>query len=400
MWRYSTVTKPQPVPDTIDRYKVLRRLALGRESDVVLASTPLSNGGDRSVVVKSLLPQVAASGDCVRRFLHEERVTASLSHPHLSRLTDSGGRGRRFFMALAHVPGRTTRELLSSCQRGGWVFPVDVAISLVRDACAGLDHLHTNHRLVHREVVPSNLLVDESGQLVVVDFGSALEPGGRAERLRRATRYAPPELIRHTPADESADVYGLGVVLYEMTTGRNPFAGADPLARICAGRVRRPTEFAPGFPADLEALVLRAMAPEPANRFRSVGDLHEALDSVARSLGIVPSSRRVASFIRTLSQPRAAQTPATPVQVGQAGGRPDPFFALGSVSRQRPDAVNRAPTPAGSPLPARLPQPTLSPRKTHSRVRPRSSLRSGQRRRPATENSRTRIRVKRGRSAM
>jgi len=259
------------------RYDIEREVAHGGMATVFVARDVRH---DRRVAIKVLREEVAAAVGA-ERFLAEIRVTASLQHPHILPLFDSGGADRLLWYAMPFVDGETLRSRLQRERR----LPVDEAVRIVREMADALDHAHS-HGLVHRDVKPENVLL-QGGHALVADFGIALaleHAGG--ERLTRTgvalgtPQYMAPEQASGGTIDARADVYALGTVLHEMLVGESPFSASSRAAVLWRVRNEPATALAThrlDVAPFLDAAVQRALAKRPEDRFPSAAAFAAAL---------------------------------------------------------------------------------------------------------------------------
>src|SRR5205085_5863848 len=258
-----------------ERYKIVRHLARGGMAEVYLAHDQLL---DRPVALKVLFPEFAADRSFVERFRREARAAANLNHPNIVAIYDWGEEGGTYFIVMEYVDGRTLRELVRA---EGPLHPTRAA-EIGADIAAALGFAHRNH-LIHRDVKPGNVMI--AGLVKVTDFGIA-RAGDPAESLTQTgavmgtATYFSPEQAQGQPIDPRSDVYSLGVVLYEITTGRPPFTGDSPVA-IAYQHVREqpvpPSRINPDIPPPFEAIVLRAMAKNRDDRYPSADALRADL---------------------------------------------------------------------------------------------------------------------------
>ena len=279
-----------PIP--YGRYLLLERLAIGGMAEVWLAEVRDRPG--RRYALKRLLPTLADDPTFVTMFLDEARIGAQLDHPGIVPVHDLGREGASYFMAMDYLAGQDLRALLARLRHDGSRLPPPLSAFLVAQAARALDHAHRAHgqdgaplHVVHRDLSPANVLLGYDGRVAVIDFGIA-QAAFRAHRedavLRGKFGYLSPEQVRGLPVDRRADVFSLGAVLHELLTGHRLFHGPSDLAvleRVRAAQVRPPSERNPAVPPALDAVVLRALAREPADRYPWCADLAGALEALA-----------------------------------------------------------------------------------------------------------------------
>ena len=257
------------------RYQIVRHLARGGMAEVYLARDLLL---DRPVALKVLFPEFSTDPSFVERFRREARAAANLNHPNIVSVYDWGEEGGTYFIVMEYVEGPTLRDVI----RGeGPLFANRVA-EIGAEIAAALEFAH-RRGVIHRDVKPGNVLI--SGMVKVTDFGIA-RAGDPQESLTQTgavmgtASYFSPEQAQGLPIDNRSDVYSLGVVLYEMVAGRPPFVGDSPVA-IAYQHVREdalaPSRHNPDVPPALDAVVMKAMAKDRANRYASANDLRNDL---------------------------------------------------------------------------------------------------------------------------
>jgi serine/threonine-protein kinase len=273
-------TAPQPVrtvstlqPAAIGRYQVGRLLGRGGMSEVYLARDPVL---DRDVAVKLIAGELDDQ-TARRRLVREARAAGRLQHPNIVTIFDAGEHDGRPYIAMEYVCGETVRNLI---QRKA-PLPLSRRLELIEGACAGLAHAH-RAGVVHLDIKPDNLMLDESGVAKVLDFGIARVLQGEALATRHIVgtlRYMSPEQIAGEPLDRRSDVFSLGCSLFELLAYEPAYAGStkEIVTRIAVGPVPRLVDAVPDIDPRLDAIVSRAMALEPSERFDDLEDLRHEL---------------------------------------------------------------------------------------------------------------------------
>jgi len=291
------VTSAPPLLTRLGSYELIRLVAQGGMADIYLARHAAAP--DRHLAVKVLNGQRAEDAEARALFLDEARLLAMMSHPCLAAVSEVAVEGGVHYFAMEFVHGVDLRGLLAAAAKASRAIPYESAVAIVAAAAGGLDHAHRRCgpdgkplQLVHRDVSLSNIMVGHDGSVKVVDFGIATatvsshltNPG----IVRGKASYMSPEQCLGDPVDLRTDVFALGVVLYELTTGRRCFQGASDFERMLAvvrGEYVPPAAHVPEYPGDLAGVVTRALAIDPAQRFASAAALVEALDAVVAAHG-------------------------------------------------------------------------------------------------------------------
>jgi serine/threonine protein kinase len=308
-----------------DKYRIEEHLGSGGMCDVYRA---IHIGMGKEVAVKVLKPTLAVDDTIARRFEQEARAASRIHHPHAINVTDYGiADGGTPFIVMEFVKGVTLGELL----RKDGALPVERAANILRQACGALDEAHSVG-VVHRDIKPDNIIIaeyDGDDWVEVVDFGVAkvLEDVSRRADLTGANiivgtpRYMSPEQCEEKPVDARSDIYSLGVVLYEMLSGEAPFKG-DSSTRLLVAHASEPPaplgDKRPDLPADLVAVVMRALEKDPALRPQSAGEFAQEFEEAA-GLGQPAQAGASRGAFSRISVPLGEEDP-TPVITPQASG--------------------------------------------------------------------------------
>jgi len=301
----------------ISRYRVLKQLHAGATAELLLGSYEV-DGELRYAALKQIRSEHAQDQRFLQRFLGEVRLTIALGHKHVVEVHDVLGADGDYVIAMEYVHGADLRTLLATAAQRGAFVPLAHVCAIASAVAAGLHHAHElrddNKRslgVVHRNISPSNILIGYDGSIKLGDFGTpkaSMQRGDDTAAVVGRTSYFSPEQCKRVELDRRTDVYSLGVVLYELATSSRLFTGdsdEEVMARIVGGDVAPPQRLRPDLPNELSAIILRAIAVDPADRYASAGELRAALDQVA---GRGKRATSLAAYVRQ-----------------QVGDRPEPW---------------------------------------------------------------------------
>ncbi|NOU27573.1 MAG: serine/threonine protein kinase [Polyangiaceae bacterium] len=303
----------------IGPYEILGKLATGGMADICLARRP---PGGVIVVLKKLRSDHVSSKDFERMFEAECDTSSRLTHPNIVRTLEHGVTSEGPYLVMEYLRGEDLRSLQARLGAAGQRLPVCAALRIGVQMCAGLHYAHRAvdaegepMNVVHRDVSPQNVFLTTSGDVKLVDFGIAKSRIRSWETkhgtIKGKVPYMAPEQVKNEPVDARTDVYAAGVVLYELLTGRRPYAARRSaefamMLAIARHDVARPSTVSPGFPPVLEEILLRALALEPTARFASAAELGAALEAYAHQVGLALGRQALVSLVRDAGQAVAA----------------------------------------------------------------------------------------------
>jgi serine/threonine-protein kinase len=262
-----------------NRYRLEERLGSGGMAEVYRSKDQTL---ERTVAIKVLRKDYSQSAEFRLRFHQEAKAAANLSHPNIVTVHDFGFSANQLFIVMEFVPGVDLKTLM----KGRGSFAIEEAIDLITQACAGLGYAH-RAGLVHCDVKPQNMLVTPDRRLKVVDFGIAralatISPDERTDVVWGSPQYFSPEQAAGSAPSPASDVYSLGVIFYEMLTGRLPFIASTPqeLARLHREALPpSPRRHNPRIPIQLEQIILKVLSKEPSSRYRTADQLGRVLSN-------------------------------------------------------------------------------------------------------------------------
>lgn len=309
-----------------DRYQLQDTLGTGGMAVVYKARDLML---ERSVAVKVLREDFSRDPAFRERFRQEARAAANLSHPNIVTVHDFGLDQGHLFIVMEYMPGTDLKTLIKQKER----FPVSEALELAIQACGGIGYAH-RAGLVHCDVKPHNMLVTPEGRLKVTDFGiaralSTISPDEQSDVVWGSPHYFSPEQAGGRPPSPASDVYSLGVILYEMVTGRLPFVASDSAELARMHREDKPVApryYNNSIPSSLEEIMLKVLSKEPSSRYRTADQLGRLL------LGLYdtnPDSNKTMAFVHDTFQgarvqqlPMKVEKPETPPSQVQVNVQP------------------------------------------------------------------------------
>jgi serine/threonine protein kinase len=303
------------------KYKPIRRIGIGGMAEVLLASQQGLGGFEKLVVIKRILSHLREDNEFTQMFLDEARLAASLHHPNIVQIFDIYRDEQEFFVAMEYISGEDMRYLSGKARKGELEVPIPLACRIFADLAEGLEHAHNAVdvegnplQIVHRDVAPGNAIVGYSGLTKLLDFGVAKATVShvytRPGTLKGKLAYMSPEQVRQESVDQRSDLFSLGILAWELLTGRRLFRGANQAAilqAIMALQPAPPSKHNPDVPAELDALVMLALQKDLRKRLSSAGEMRDRLEAVMRSSGEAASHRDVGQWICSALSKRQEQ---------------------------------------------------------------------------------------------
>ena len=277
--------------ETLDHYRIEAAVAHSGMS-VLYRATDLNSG--RQVAIKVPLPEMEADPVLIERFKREQEIGQELDHPGVVKTFNSEERSR-LYMVIEWVDGRLLRTILNEEKK----LPTERAVKITLGICDALDYMH-KRGIVHRDLKPENVMVGDDDQIKLIDFGIAMKEEARrltfvsVSSLLGTPDYISPEQVKGGRGDQRSDIYAVGIMLYEMLTGRVPFVGPNPLAVMnerLLNDVTPPRELNPEISPQLEEILYRALEREPRHRYATASEMMWDLEH-QEQVGIEPRGEK------------------------------------------------------------------------------------------------------------
>jgi serine/threonine protein kinase len=305
------------------RYRILRKIAHGGMAEIYLALQVGAEGFEKQVVLKRILPVLAADPQFVRMLVDEAHIASTLNHSNLVQVLDLGKSGGEYFLVLEFVDGWSLEQVRRRAQKAKVKLPLPLALFVTSALCRALAYVHTRKQdgrplgIVHRDVSPQNLLVSREGEVKLADFGIAKAIGKREKSatgvIKGKFAYMSPEQSIGAELDARSDLFSVGTLLYILTTGKKPFDGdadLDVLMQVRKARFEKPSAFVKDFNPDVERFIVRALRADRSKRFQTAEQMADKLDAILIKMGQTSGPAAFKRWLDTLGAKDGARTPA------------------------------------------------------------------------------------------
>jgi serine/threonine protein kinase len=323
-----------PTCERFGPYRVFEQLGEGGMASVHRAELAGVAGFRKSIALKRMRTDLSEDPEFVDAFVREAQIASRIRHPNVAQAFELGKVEGTYYIAMELVVGPTLAQIMRQARRAAGAIPLPIVVELLIQLCDALEHVHDVRddsgrplQLIHRDISPTNIIVSRSGLAKLIDFGIAKH---RSTRLRTETgvlkgkhAYLAPEYT-YGQLDQRADLFALGVVAHELLTGRRLFVADSELATVRAVRdrpVHPPSRFHRDVPADLDAIVMTALARDPAQRWQNAGAMRVALETLVREMGWVVKGREIRDWVEWAFEQEPDLT--TPVRVVLDGPEDD-----------------------------------------------------------------------------
>ncbi len=352
------------------RYRVIGKLASGGMAEVFSAESAGIEGFKKKVAIKRVLPHLSQKSKFIKMFLDEARLSAHLSHSNVVQVFDIGIGDNTFFIVMEFVDGADLKAIIETRRRRSVEFPLESAVYIGTKICEGLAYAHelrdgdgNPFGIVHRDMSPPNVLITKYGEVKIADFGLAKannqleksEPGV----IKGKFSYLSPEAATGKEVDARADIFAVGIILWEILAGRKLFVGEsdyETVKLVQQAQIPSLTQINKKVPPSLERTILKALARDPAERYQRAGDLARDLNSFLYHHGRPVGAWDVASLVyETIEQKQRDKPSGGAAMIEQMIA--DALFEFTSLQEHGQDSISKPQgraTPTGSPLPIDL----------------------------------------------
>jgi eukaryotic-like serine/threonine-protein kinase len=345
---------PLPGGTPFGQYELMEVIATGGMAEVYRARMRGVEGFQKIVAIKRILSHLTDNDEFVTMFIDEAKLAAQLQHPSIIHIYDLGKIDRSYYIAMEFIDGKDLRTILRHVEEKQKRLPLGLSVFVAARLAAALDYAHRKRdlqgramALVHRDVSPQNVLISFEGEIKLCDFGIAKAASKashtRAGALKGKLQYMSPEQAWGKDIDHRSDIFSLGLVLYEMVTGRKAFAGDSELSileQVRSPRVTLPRDIDPAIPPQVERIIVKALKENRDERYQTAAEMASDLDGIIQSLRPSPGSSELGAFVSELL------------------GRE----RLGAAAPSAPAATEARPAPEPRPMPA-PPAPAAHPPK-------------------------------------
>ncbi|HUP50621.1 MAG TPA: TonB family protein [Thermoanaerobaculia bacterium] len=343
------------------QYVLQEKIATGGMAEVWKARKRGEEGFQKIVAIKKILPHLSDNQDFIEMFIDEAKLAAQLNHNNIIHIYDLGKIQSSYFIAMEYVDGHDLKSILRRGQDHGQPLGVELSLFVASKIAAALDYAHRKRDfeqqemgLVHRDVSPQNVLISQEGDIKLCDFGIAKAASKashtQAGALKGKLQYMSPEQAWGRAIDRRSDIFALAAVLFEMLTGKKLFTGDNEISileQVREARVVPPSQIDEEIPPEIDAIVLKALQKDPANRYQTAAEMAKDIDSVLYTFKPTPTSADLAIYMHRIwsAEPAPPSVHEESTVIGELPHVPQPAAAALPPAR----AVPAAPKPATVP---------------------------------------------------
>ena len=298
-------------PVSFGKYMLLERISVGGMAEVFKAKYSGVEGFQKILAIKRILPSLTDDAEFIRMFIDEAKIAGQLNHANICQIYELGKINQHHFIAMEYIWGKDLLQISNRYKKMRQTMPFSQACYILGKACEALDYAHKKKDahgrpmgIIHRDVTPQNILISYEGEVKLIDFGIAKARDRSAKTkagvLKGKFGYMSPEQVRGLPLDQRSDIFSMGILLYETTTGMRLFDGETDfvvLEKVRNGDVPRPSSVNPQIPRKLESILMRALQQDPDDRYQTAGELHQALQSFMMTQRPVYSAKLMSQWM-------------------------------------------------------------------------------------------------------
>ena len=301
------------LPIRFGKYLLLDKIAIGGMAELYRARITGTQGFEKLIVIKKLLPHLTDEAELVKAFIHEAKLAALLQHRNIVNIFDFGSMEGTYFIAMEHLFGKDLRLITERSQEKGPPLSTEDALYITAKTCEGLDYAHhlkdfqgNPLNIIHRDISPQNILVTYDGEVKIVDFGIAKAAGQNTKTregvIKGKVSYMSPEQASGEAIDKGSDIFSAGILLYEMTTGHRMFDGdaMEVLAKVRKAEFEASDKVNPQLPPKVHEILRRALAKDPDKRYQSTGEMLSDLEECLYQNDLRPTARGIAQYMKDL----------------------------------------------------------------------------------------------------
>lgn len=315
--------------ETFGNYLLLKKIGAGGMAELYLARQNGVMGFERVLAIKRILPHLTEDADFIEMFINEAKLAAQITHPHVAQVYDFGAVGGIYYMAMEYVMGKSLSYVLAAGKKREVPIPFRHALYITAKIAAGLDHAYRGKTvggeplgIIHRDISPQNILIAYNGDVKLVDFGIAKAASSSTHTqtgiIKGKLSYLSPEQAWGKRVDHRSDLFSLGIVAHEMLTGERLFKGENEfvtLELVRAAAVPPPSSIKADLPKEVDAVILKALAKNPDDRYPTGHAFQEALEAVFHRLDPRPSPKDLSEYLHRLFEKEIGQDVAEFKQV-------------------------------------------------------------------------------------
>ncbi|MCK5797263.1 MAG: serine/threonine protein kinase, partial [Deltaproteobacteria bacterium] len=309
-------------------YTLIKQIAVGGMAEIYLAKTQGIAGFEKLLALKVIHPNYADDDEFVQMLIDEAKIAVSLSHANICQIFDLGQYADTYYISMEFIDGFDLFKIMRRLSEMGIDVPIDAAVYIAQELCTGLDYAHRRRapdgsplKIVHRDISPQNVLVSKSGEIKIVDFGiaKAASRGRKTQAgiIKGKYFYMSPEQAWGDQVDHRTDIFSAGIILYEVLTGQMLYLEEDLhklLDMVRKADIPRPSTRRPDIPPKLEAIVMKALAKRPADRWQSAREFQIALSNFLYSYALDFTPDRLSTLVGdAMAQPEAPSPVPVPV---------------------------------------------------------------------------------------